>query len=254
MGKLHEVLAVEGDLAGTAKKISEEAIKTFNSRADHFIGRTQVDTYFADEDQNLNKTDSKAMDETVFGKLKYVAPIVSRYWDAYFVKEATNQIASADIVLPDGKVFSTKVPSTVLLGMETKLKELRAIYEHIPTLQPGIAWEKAPDLGVGVYQMKEGVTTFITKRTIRPIEMSPATKEHRAQVDKIEEDRPVARRVSMATSGMLSPAQKSDLLERVDILIRSVKKARQRANNQETVAENEFGSRFFAFIHEGIVE
>lgn len=254
MGKLHEVLAVEGDLAGTAKKMSEEATKTFTARADHFLGKVQVDTYFADEDQNLNKTDSKNMDETVFSKLKYIAPMISRYYDAYYVKEATNQIAHADIVLETGTVFAAKVPATVLLGMETKLRELRAIYEHIPTLAPGIAWEDAPELGTGIYRTKDGITTFINKRSIRPIELSAATKEHKAQVQAIEEDRPVARRVTTSTSGMLSPAQKSDLLERVDALIRAVKKARQRANNQEAIEENQFGARVFAFIHEGIVK
>lgn len=254
MGKLHEVLAVEGDLAGTAKKIAEETIKTFSSRADHFMGSVQADTYFDENDANLNKTEEKAMDTTVFDKLKYAAPMVARYWDAYYVKEATNQHAKADIVLPDGSVFAKDVPATVLLGMETKLKETRAIYEHIPTLQPGIAWDEAPELGAGVYRTVSPVTTFITKKTLRPIELSPATKEHKAQVHAVEEDKAVAKRLTTRTSGMLTPAQKSDLLERVDILIRSVKKARQRANNHEAVDDNSFGSKFFDYIHADIVK
>ena len=38
MSKLHEVLAVEGELEGAYKKITEEAKVTFDKKAAHFMG------------------------------------------------------------------------------------------------------------------------------------------------------------------------------------------------------------------------
>lgn len=248
MGKLHEVLAVEGDLAGTAKKIMDEARATFSGKHNLFLGATQTDTYFDESQANLNTVASTALGTTVQEKLDYVAPVVSRYWDAYFTKEATNQVATADVVV-NGKALWAKVPATVLLGMESKLKELRSIYEVIPTLAPGVFWEVDPDARGGVYRSRDLEKRFITKNSIVPVELSPATKEHKAQVQAIPQDIPVAKREIMHQSGMLSPGDKSDLLERIDVLIRAVKTARQKANSVEAIDQAGFGKAVFDFIH-----
>lgn len=250
MGKLHEVLAVEGDLAGTSKKILDETRNTFGKKPTHFQGDTQVTAYFAEDQSHLNATTQTAMVTTVIAKLEYMGPVVAKYWDAYVSKEASNQIAKADVLL-DGKVFLTNVPATVLLGMETKLKELRTVYEEIPTLQPGVFWEKAPEMGDGVYRAKNPEERIITAKTVVPIELSPATKEHKAQVQVLNSDVPVAKRVITNTSGMLSPSEKSDLLERTDNLIRAVKEARQRANTVEAVVQKGFGDTIFGYLHYG---
>lgn len=247
MGKLHEVLAVEGDLAATAKRILDEARSTFSNKHAHFLGETQVTTYFDEAERNLDTSESKPIDTTVQAKLDYVAPVVSRYWDAYFSKEATNQQAKAEIVV-DGQTFATDVPATVLLGMETKLKELRSVYEAIPTLQPGFDWERDEQAGEGVYVAKD-VDRFVTKNTVIPVVLAPATDRHPAQVQTVNRDVPVARRVTQKSSGMLSPAEKSDLLEKIDKLIRAVKEARQRANTVEAQSASGFGKKFFDFIH-----
>lgn len=248
MAKLHEILAVEGDLAGTAKKIMDEARGTFGGKPDHFLAATQTDTYFAEEQANLNTASAKAMVTTVDDKLDYIAPVIGRYYDAYFTKEATNQVAVADIMV-GGKALWSGVPATVLLGMESKLKELRSVYEAIPTLAPGVFWEADAAAGRGVYRARDSETRFINKRTLTPIELSPATKEHKAQVQAVEVDVPVARREITHQSGMLSPAEKSDLLERIDVLIRAVKVARQKANACDAKDQTGFGAAVFGYIN-----
>jgi len=252
MGKLHEILAVEGDLAGTSKKIQDETIVTFTKKPDHFQETSTSVTYFADSDQNLNTTESKAMVTTVFDKLKYAAVPVSKYLDAYYIKEKTNQEAVADVVL-GGNVVFTAVPATVLLGMETKLKELRKVYESAPTLQPGPHWEKDSSRSAGTYRARDPEKRFVTKKTIRPIVLVQPTKEHPAQVEKIMEDLPVAAKTVDNWSGMLSPLDKSKLLDNLDKLIRAIKAARQRANGTEAVEANGFGAKVFELIHSDIV-
>ena len=52
MGKLHELLAVEGDLKGTDDKIRREAVDTFNKRKDHFVGFSRTYQPLDDADQD----------------------------------------------------------------------------------------------------------------------------------------------------------------------------------------------------------
>jgi hypothetical protein len=190
---------------------------------------------------------------TVFDKLLYNATPNIRAFDAYLQKEATNQKASADIVVDD-VTLATAVPATVLLGLESKLNDLRAVYENIPTLAPGRTWQL--DLAAraegGVYKAMDSDLTFRTKRTVKPMIMAPATDHHPAQVQALQEDVPIAKIVTSHRSGMITPAQKSDLLERIDKLLRAVKRARQRANGTQ-VEKRQIGGSLFQYIHGGIV-
>ena len=253
MAKLHEVLAVESGLQTAAKKINEETIRTFGKKDEHFVETTRIVSHFAEEDQKLDTVENKTMVTTVFDKLLYNANPNIRAFDAYLQKEATNQKANADIVVDD-LTLASNVPATVLLGLETKLAELRAVYEAIPTLAPGRSWQV--DLSVraegGVYKAIDSDLTFRTKRIMKPLVMSPATEHHPAQVQALQEDVAIAKITTSHRSGMITPAQKSDLLERIDKLLRAVKRARQRANAAE-VEKRQIGSALFNFIHGGIV-
>ncbi len=247
MAKLHEVLAVESGLQTAAKKINEETIKTFGKKDEHFVRTVKTISHFAEEDQRLDTSETKALVTTVAAKLKYFAGPNIRALDAYLQKEATNQIAVADLEI-DGTVIAAKVPATVLLGLETKLAELRTVYEAIPTLAPGPTWVADPEQGADVWRSEHPDVTFRTKRVVKPVVMAPPTKEHPAQVQAIQEDVPTAKITTQNWSGMISSAQKSDLLERVDKLIRATKRARQRAN-AATVVEAHIGKALFAYLH-----
>lgn len=253
MPKLHEVLAVESGLQAAAKKINDETIKTFGKKDEHFVETVTQLRHFAEEDSKLDQDDSKAMVTTVFDKLLYFVQPNVRALDAYLQKEATNQTASADIVVA-GKVIAADVPATVLLGLETKLTELRLVYDAIPTLAPGPTWlpdENKRKQG-GVYRSTHPDVTFRTRKTVKPIIMAPATEHHQAQVQAVSEDVPIAKITKQHWSGMISSGQKSDLLERLDTLLRAVKRARQRANATDVV-DRKIGKELFAFLHSGIV-
>jgi hypothetical protein len=249
MSKLHEILAVEGDLKKTATVVLDEAKNTLAKKPDHFLKTATVTKYFDENDIKLNTDEYKALVTTVGDKLEYVGEMVTRYYDAYLQKEATNQHAKADVVI-DGNVFLTDVPVVVLLGMETKLKELRDVYEAIPTLRPGPVWEIDPNEGKGVYRAKHDEKRFLTKKTRKAFVKSPATDKHPAQVETIDEDVAVAERVVTTWSSMLSVTEKSLLLDRLDNLIQAFKKARQRANEAEIVPA-EMGKKIFTYLHAG---
>lgn len=236
MGKQHELLAVEGDLQGTAKKVIEEAIQTFSKRADHFQGNIKTLTMFYEARQETEGgvTERKELVSTVDEKLGYVFGHINKYYDAVLQKESTNQIAKADLVL-DGNVIAKDLPATFLLGLESKLKGLRSMIEAIPTLPPGISWEPDASAKSGVFKTSHPITTYKTEKRIQHKVMYEATKEHPAQIQAWNEDEKIGKYSTEQSSGMLTTSEKSNRLTRVDKLIQAVKKARQRANNIEVV-------------------
>jgi len=151
MSKLHELLAVEGDLEGTYKKTLQESQTQFEKHPERYFGQHQRIEMF-EEGAPKEADVHKEMDDTVMAKVEYTTGHIIRYLDAVLQKEQTNQTASADIVV-DGTTIATNVPATFLLGLETKLKNIRQqLYETIPTLQPGIAWELDETQGKGGFQ------------------------------------------------------------------------------------------------------
>lgn len=242
---LHELLAVEGDLDGAHKKILEETRTTFVKKADHFLGQHRRLEMF-EEDGIDYPEEFKEIDTTVQQKLDHMKKTEIRYFDAMLQKEATNQTAFADLVV-DGVVIAEGLPATFLLGMETRLKHLRSVYEVVPTLQPGVSWIKDPTQGDNIYVTAKPAEKLKTETIIEPIVMYDATKEHPAQIKEVSKVKTVGKYVMTSWSGMITPAEKSALLERVDKLLRAFKQARQRANTAEVIKRS-VGAELFAFI------
>lgn len=242
MPKLHEVLAVEADLEGKAKRVTEEASATFKSKPHLFQGKVRTLELFTGDDEVSKKAaeDAERQEQvlvtTVPAKLDYVWQSLIAHWDAVAQKEATNQTAKADVIIGGTTVLSS-VPVTFLLSLEAKLKQLRAIYEVIPTLEPNISWADAPDVGSNVKRSPE-TSALKTAKTTDYRTIAPATDKHQAQVVSVEKVVNVGVYKQSVTSGLVTPAQKSIWLGRIDELLRAVKQARQRANEAELVSVN----------------
>ena len=249
--QLHQLLAVQGDLEGKWKRVKDEAVTTFTKRTEHFTGSTKRLEMFDDKDKQLEESGAshRELTSTVDKKLEYIRSDCVRFFDALLQKEATNQDARSDLEV-DGVTLGTDLPATWLLGMEQKLKELRAVYEAIPTLQPGIKWEPDESLGKGVYRNEHDEVKLKTEQDIAYKIVQPQDAHHPAQVESWKENKPVGQYVSQHVSGCLSPAQKSALLGRMDQLIRATKKARMRANSTEA-KKLKIGKEIFSFIHAG---
>jgi len=239
MSKLHELLAVEGDLEGIATRVSEEAMVTFTKRVDHFT-KSQRDYKPTVEGEPEQPSEYHELTTTVLEKVDYVVDALVKQWDANIQKETTNQLAKADIII-DGKVIASNVPATALLGLETKIKKLRVLFESIPTLSPGVEWKIDENLSSGRRIVYRAVHAEEKNRTVKTIEhkvLVNATDKHPAQIEKWEELRVVGRYIKQNWSGLITVADKSNYLNKIDTLLRAVKQARQRANEQETVVVN----------------
>lgn len=249
MTQLHELLAIEGDLKGEKDKIKDETINTFSKKPNLFLGSIKTLTMFDESRAEEEAAGSEIIEiqTTVAEKLKYMSGAFVRFWDAKLQKEKANQEAKADIVI-DGKAILEDVPVTFLLTMEDELKQMRKVYDAIPTLQPGIDWVEDKQKGKGYYKSVNPVVKHKTEKSIESKIIVPVTKEHPAQVREWTEDKPVGKYTTQNWSGMISPAEKSVILGKLDKVLRAIKKARQRANNQETTSV-EIGKTIFNYIH-----
>lgn len=242
MGKLHELLAVEGDLKAEAQRDMNRLKGLFTEGQVRFIG--QIRAYeplevggeeFEDEITNLATT--------VDAELTSVKRAFSAWADAAVQKEVTNQGTNADIAV-DGEPLLEGLPATALLNLEGKLAELRQVYAAIPTNDPTERWTFDRQLGCYVSQERK---TYRTKKVPRAHVLYEATPEHPAQVEAFTEDVRVGTWTTVIQSGMLTPAEKQKRLKRIDALIRAVRKARQRANDID-VMDVHVADKLFAYI------
>lgn len=254
MSKLHEVLAVLPDLDGAAKKIREEAIVTFSKKANHFMGSHKTLKMFDEgrQAEEAGAEEHKPLVTTVGAKLTYVQESQEKHLDALLQMEATNQQARADLIVENPKTgeqhaLAKDLPATFLLGLESRMRSLRAVLETIPTLDPAHEWVKDPSQGDGVYRAAHSATTWKQEKAIRHQVLVQPTKEHPAQIEKWVENITVGTYTTALHSGMFSPGEKSDLLARIDALIKGAKQARQRANATEVQQRRE-AEKLFNFI------
>jgi hypothetical protein len=234
--RLHEILAVESDRRGAAEKIVKETIVSFTKKANLFRGRHKWLEMLSEERQGEARgaTETTEIVETVPKKLRYAVKSLSKYWDALLTKEATNQTAVADLVV-DGQTIAEALPATWLLGMESKLKQLRAILEVIPTHEPGVRWEPDPEKGDDVYRSAEPKATKREEKSFAYKVLYDATPEHPAQIEKWTVNNVTGTYFEQLWTSTITPARKSELLARCDRVIRATKKARMRANQAALV-------------------
>lgn len=251
MGKLHEVLAVEADREGIAKRIMDESRQNFSSKHQLFLGATRSLKMDEDGHESLEAANSEtqAITTTVPARLDYTAQAITKWLNTVAQKEFTNQqTAKADLVVDDITI-AKDVPATFLLGLENKLKNVRSIYDAIPTLSQGQVWLPDDSNIKHTFRAESPDIKAKTQKTVKSRVLYEATKEHPAQIDKWTEESVVGKYTTHFTSGMISASRKMELLSKVDRLIQATKKARQRANNCDVVKTPNIGKALFDYIN-----
>lgn len=250
MGKpaLHEILAVEKTLETTANRLMVESARTF-SKQNLFQGITRKLTMFDPAQSHLEGTEHQELTTTVDENLDYLVKPLSKYWAAVLQKDMTNQLAVADLTLDDGTTLAKDVPASFLLSFEKRLRELREVYNQIPTLAPGHKWIPAELERPGVYVDSNDAVQFKSQKDKEFRVVAEATKEHPAQVREVDRTVNVGKYTTTELSGMLSPLTKAERLTRIDELINATKRARMRANKQELVPKVDIGDAVFKYIN-----
>jgi len=252
MGKLHELLAVEGNLETQAEKVRADLANTFEKKAHLF---REKKTVFKPTVENEREAVSVECDlqTTVKAQLDELSDYLARSWDASNQVAETNTKARADVVLEDDEatVLATGMTATSLLDLEKKVAKVRDLLKTIPTLDSAMGFQPDPNRGANVWKAREIVKTK-TKKTTEVIVKYQATKEHPAQTELRDVDKPIGELHEQEWSGLITPAEKTQLLARVEMLERAIRKARSRANDAEVEANRKIGKKFLQFVFDGV--
>ncbi len=241
--KLHELLAVESNLENQADKVRGELANTFEKKRHLFEEKLVTFTPNGEGVQPTRESQSD-IQSTVAKELDWILPFIAKSFDASYQVAEANTAARADVILDDETVFISQVPATALLELEKSLAKVQALVVAIPTLDPAKGFQLDEQRPGGIYKARD-VRKNRTKKTFVPLVLALATKEHPAQVKEGYEDLPIG---TVEWSGLITPATKADMIARVEQLIRAVRRARSRANEQEVDTTKVIGKKLIGYV------
>lgn len=243
MSQLHKILAVLPSLKGRAQKIISETLRTF-SKPQHFTETLKTYEPIL-EGEPTQPDEHTPASTTVAKKLDHVAEMFGPWIDATYQVDKTNTEARADLKVDGLKIEG--VPSTFLMQLDKRLSEIRNLYDHIPTLDPKHEWSRDESKGENVFAARP-VDTYRTKKTLQSKVLYEATENHPAQVEKWAEDIRCGKYTTRVWSGMITTAQKYEVLNRIDKLQHAVRAALSEANQTEHSTER-IAEDLFNYIH-----
>lgn len=235
-GKLHEVLAAEKTVIAARTKLLEETRNKFSKPENFFSGhattlKSTEDTTGKPQLLAMEREGSsqKAVPTNVKDTMEYFLKFWGKAEDLLYQKNLSNQSANADVYFR-GAVLLENVPIDELMGLETRLTELRGLFTLIPTRDASKEWVPDENKGAGFYKTPAPDVSSKTAKTIDFITLAPATDKHPAQVKEFSKDIIVGSIEKVYFTGAATAAQKAELLDVTDELIVEVRQARQRAN------------------------
>lgn len=240
--QLHALLAADKTIRNDGNRRFTAAYQRLQSPA-AFEGLSR--TYAPDRDDapglppEGNPVQAMAEDVT-----REAAAALTELIDNAAAREATNQNARADIVLPDGTTLASAVPVGTLLFLEKQLVHLSTVFRTIPTQDATERWQWSDEAGCWVAPAK---VTLRTQKTPKVVTKADATDKHPAQTEMYWVDEPVGRWSNVRRTGALPGAQVRDMIRRADILLRAVKAARTAANTA-TVIEQPIGKDLVSYV------
>lgn len=239
--KLFQLVVIEAEVKGAVEKLKSETMKLFKSGG-HFEGLSKEYKPLSENGDPLPREDKQVV-TTVPARLDWTRKPFVALFDYEVSRDATNQIAKADVIV-NGEVIAKSVPASSLLTFEKQLRSVREYYDAIPTLDLATKWEPAAQ--ESLWQSGPDLSYRYRKESSAVV-LYPATKEHPAQVKEVTNDVHVGTFKLMSFSGKVHPRDKADCLTRIDQLIEAVKDARMRANDIGVI-DVKIGDAFFNFI------
>jgi hypothetical protein len=247
MPKLHEILAVEGQLESQAKKVRDDLVATFTSKRHLFEEKRVLFTPLEENAKVVIETQSD-IQSNVQKELKWIQPFIVKSFDASYQVAEANTAARADVVLDDDAktVILEQVPATALLELEKRITELQTLVNAIPTLDPAKGF--VPDAQrTGLYKAREINKNRTRKEKTVLVKIHP-TKEHPGQAELIDKDIAVGTIQEQEWSGLITPSEKAEIIARVEQIGRAVRRARSRANDVEVNTDKHIGGKILKYV------
>jgi hypothetical protein len=241
MARLNQILAVEKNRKTALHgQITDLHHKT--QKADLLTGHHKMYTS-KEEDGETFPDDVRRVQLVAKEALDQVSECLASLMDVTATKDWANCQAKANVLVGD-KTFLAEVPVPYLLFLEKELRDLNTFVEKIVELDPGERWTQ--DALDGSFR-SDPVKTQKSKKLKKPIVLYPATPEHPAQTQLIEEDVVTGTWTTTKFSGAIPRSRKKQLLERIGLLEDAVKFAREQANALE-VDEKKVGKTILDFV------
>jgi hypothetical protein len=229
MTKLNQILSIEKSIKN---KNETEFTRVYQAvkKVELTTGMTRN---YVPKDENGEKfpPEKKLVQVRAEDAMQSVKKAVAAILNVTSQKDATNQVAKADIVV-DGVTLLKDVPATHLLALEKTLVGIAAFVKDLPVLSADQEWSF--DEPLGLFKTP-------TSETIRPkkvegfVIMVPATDKFPAQTKNTVEDITVGIWRAVHYSGAITRDRQAAVLAKVEALQSAVKFARQAANNTEVI-------------------
>lgn len=241
MAKLNQIIAVEKSVkAKAAQELGDAQREVQKPPLLSGIARNYQPK---DEEGEQLPPESTRVQVRADEVLKGLGTSLTRLFDVTASKDATNSVASADVVVDD-EVLLSAVPVTYLLFLEKQLTELHAFVRKLPVLDNAESWVFNDSADCW---STEPVRTVRTKKVPFNHVKAEATDKHPAQVDVYFEDVAIGYWTTVKFSGALPAKRVSVLIERIEKLQHAVKFAREEANNTE-VLDRKVGDKIFGYL------
>ena len=240
--KLNQVIAIEKGVKARAHGTISELYKTLQ-KAELFNGLTRVYLKKDDEGEDL-PSEKKHIQFRVKDILGAARVSLSELFEVTAQKDIANMGATAAVVV-DGHPVLPELPVSTLLFLEKQITDLRAFVEAIPVLDNSEDWQL--DGKSGLYRT-EPVQTHRTKKVVRPLVLYPATPEHPAQTQLIQEDVIAGFWSTVRLSTAMPKTEKDKIASRVEKLLIGIKEARERANDTDASKKPAIGFAVFEYL------
>jgi len=122
-----------------------------------------------------------------------------------------------------------------------------SLAQAVPTLDPAKGFRPDEQRGEGIFKARDVRKTRTSKQP-KVIVKYEATKEHPAQTELLNIDVPIGTIEEQEWSGMMTPAEKAELLDRIEKLSRAVRSARSRANEVPVDTSKKLADSLLSYI------
>ena len=243
--KLHEFLGSQSQVFTQADQCRKDLANTFEKKR-HLFGETLVVFQPSAEGAQTVTESQSTLQSKVGDELRWISDILAKAYDSEATIDEGNTTARANVMLDNGDVILPNLPSTQLMQLDKRLGELMQFVQGIPTLDPAKGFTPAAARGAGIFQARAVRKTRTRKEQVPMVVIAP-TAEHPGQGTVITKDVEIGVIVEQEWSGLITPATKATMLERVEELRRAVKQARSRANDVE-VQEVKIGRKVLDYV------
>ena len=244
--KLNQVIAISTGEKSRKQKVLSKVYQELQ-QSSLFEGISKRYRALDEEGERLPDEDKK-IQLTVTQAIKEATTVMENMFNIVAMLDIGNCTAMTDILIDD-KVLLEKVPVTHLIFLEKQLIDIETFISSFPILDPAEEWKFDESSACYSSKPKE---SHRTKKVQEVLVKAPATDKHQADTELITKDVITGYWNTIKFSGNMRKTDKNDLLERVRVLSKAVKIAREEANSVE-VKKSDFGTKVLSYIFEGCI-